>query len=698
MQSGAGTNAGADGGARTNAAADDGRPVWRKLSPRERRILEKNGSTADNWDNLLVTDNFVPAAIRRCVFSGKNRIGDHTKTHLVYKGLRLPVGISDSMIISCDIGSNAAIHNVGYLSGYTIGTGVILFNIDEMTAVDRSDDEDSTGNFVWAAVANENGGRSVVLFSGMTTADAFLWSQNRNRPILQENLLKMTAPVARPGGNRSNTIGNDSVIKSCRVIENIEIGDSAYISGANKLKDLVVRSTVEAPTTVGEGVELEGGSIDIGCKIGNGVNAVRFCLGTNATLDHGARFIDSILGDNGKVFCCEVASSLLYPFHEQHHNNSFLIASTVQGQSDIGAGATLGSNHNSRAADCELFARRGFWPGLCANVKFPSRFASYCLLVKGSYPAELNIPLPFTLVSNNNKENKLQLYPGYWFMHNMYGLGRNSWKLMTRDAKLNDRLSFEYDYLAPDTIEELLSGLEILELWSDRYEDSHGHSVDQPTGFDSIGGPLYMDADGVERSSRGIIVLNVSGGYSAFREIIHYYCVRTLLRFMEARHCGTFDTLVETLGHVQRTAWVNLGGQLVTDDDYKTLLTEIENGTVASWSDVHRFYRECAKTYPLKKAAHALACLLSLHDTNTGSIDATRWRKWIEQSIEMQDQILAGTIKSRRQDFRDEFRKMMYQSDAEMVEVMGDPDDNAFIKFLEQETEEYKRLAQSFAV
>ena len=45
------------------------------------------------------------------------------------------------------------------------------------------------------------------------------------------------------------------------------------------------------------------------------------------------------------------------------------------GQSNIAAGATIGSNHNSRSADGEIIAGRGFWPGLCVSLKHNSKFS-----------------------------------------------------------------------------------------------------------------------------------------------------------------------------------------------------------------------------------------------------------------------------------------------------------------------------------
>ena len=45
--------------------------------------------------------------------------------------------------------------------------------------------------------------------------------------------------------------------------------------------------------------------------------------------------------------------------------------------------------------------------------------------------------------------------PGYWFMYNMYALARNSWKYEDRDKRTEKIQPIEYDYLAPDTINEM---------------------------------------------------------------------------------------------------------------------------------------------------------------------------------------------------------------------------------------------------
>lgn len=231
-------------------------------------------------------------------------------------------------------------------------------------------------------------------------------------------------------------IGDRTVIKNCKIIKDVWIGTDAYLKGANKLKNLTICSSSEASSQIGEGCEIVNGIIGVGCRIFYGVKAVRFIMASHSQLKYGARLINSYLGNNATISCCEVLNSLIFPAHEQHHNNSFLCAALILGQSNIAAGATIGSNHNSRSADGELIAGRGFWPGLCVSLKHNSKFASYTILAKGDYQVELNIPVPFSLVSNDVSKDQLIVMPGYWFLYNMYALARNAWKYVDRDSRI----------------------------------------------------------------------------------------------------------------------------------------------------------------------------------------------------------------------------------------------------------------------
>src|SRR5256885_15087051 len=275
------------------------------------------------------------------------------------------------------------------------------------------------------------------------------FGENKN---LKTRLRKFTNKRFDHGRGYYGKMGDRTVIKNCAIIKDVWIGSDAYLKGANKLKNLTINSSPEAKSQIGEGCELVNGIIGFGCRIFYGVKAVRFVMATNSQLKYGARLINSYLGNNATISCCEVLNSLIFPAHEQHHNNSFLCAALVMGQSNIPAGATIGSNHNSRAADGEIVAGRGFWPGLCVSLKHNSKLASFTIIAKGDYLFELNIPLPFSLVSLNIADDTLNVMPAYWFMYNMYALERNAWKYVDRDKRHDKFQLLESDYLAPDSI------------------------------------------------------------------------------------------------------------------------------------------------------------------------------------------------------------------------------------------------------
>jgi len=444
--------------------------AYRRLSTFELETLVRQNNTCSDWSEIFVADPFTPELIHNTYFSGFVRIGTLQRVSLEHHDLQLAAGISNSRIIACDIGDDCVISNCAYIAHYIIGDHCILIDNAEIHVSNHS--KFGSGNIIEGEgeevritidVMNESGGRAIYPFEGMTCADAYLWARYRDRADLMREFRRMTGDGFDPRRGRYGSIGAGSVLKSNGVIKDVAIGESAYIKGANKLKNLTIRSKEKARTQIGEGVELVNGIVGFGCKIFYGCKAVRFVMCDNSALKYGARLIHSVLGENSTVSCCEILNNLIFPFHEQHHNTSFLIASLVKGQSNMAAGATIGSNHNSRAPDGEIEAGRGFWPGLSTSVKHSSRFASFCLLGKGSYRYELDIPFPFCLVDNDYKKDRLILLPAFWWISNMYALMRNEKKFRARDGRFDRTLSIEYSPFAPDTAEEILAAMDMLE-------------------------------------------------------------------------------------------------------------------------------------------------------------------------------------------------------------------------------------------
>ena len=58
--------------------------------------------------------------------------------------------------------------------------------------------------------------------------------------------------------------------------------------------------------------------------------------------------------------------------------------------------------------------------------------------------------------------DRLVIMPGYWFLYNMYALARNSGKYESRDKRTFKNQFLEYDFLAPDSVNEIFDALELM--------------------------------------------------------------------------------------------------------------------------------------------------------------------------------------------------------------------------------------------
>lgn len=688
-------------------------PAWRHLRADELEQLVKSNNTADDWDNLLVTDEFDPGQIKNSSFFGLVRIGRMRNCILTHHDMQLPTGISNSVIVACDIGDDAAVHDVRYLAHYIIGSRCILANIDEMHTTNYAKfgngivkDGEPEKVRVWLDLMNETGCRKVLPFDGMIPADAYLWAKYRDDKKMLEKFKELTQKRFDSRRGYYGTVGDQCVIKNSRILKDVKIGPHCYIKGANKLKNLTIHSSPEEPGQIGEGVEMVNGIVGYGCHIFYGCKAVRFILGNNSNLKYGARLIHSFLGDNSTISCCEVLNNLIFPAHEQHHNNSFLVAAVVLGQSNMAAGATVGSNHNSRANDNEVQAGRGFWPGLCTSIKHSCRFASFVLLSKGDYPAEMDIPLPFSLLNNDVARDRLEVMPAFWWLFDMFALARNSWKFQTRDSRLRKVQKIEFDSLAPDTAEEMFHAMRLLEIWTGKArlrqegKPADGLSEDEIAriGRDLLGGdgrPMtHMEVLGekMEKSKRKVLLLKPWDGYQAYRQMLHYYAVKNLMAWMGANPSAGFAEMQSRLRGRRERHWANIGGQLIPAADVDRLRGDIGDGKLDSWDQIHQRYDQLWEKYPLEKQKHALATLCALY----GAEDLTgpQWTDALNHAVSIQEIIRDRVYDSRKKDYDNPFRQATFRNTEEMLAAIGTIEENDFVKQVREETEQFKKTVR----
>ena len=699
---------------------------WRSLSKTEIIVLEGAGCYARDWELVQVGKDFETGSdvrIQNCRFFGLVRIGTQGDGYLEHDGLRLPVGLYGSVFENCDIAVDVAIHNVGRLVYTRVETRAILFNVGEIITrpgarfgaglpVDGMMQDVKEG--MWINLANENGGRRVLPFPGMLEMDAWLWYKFRDDSALMECFAEMTRACGYAGKETCTVIGEGSVVEDCRILRDLRLGPATYIRGCNTLEDLSVGSSVEKPTKILGDCELKGGVLGQGCQVAHGVKAGNFVLCDYARLTRGARFSDSLLGSNSCVSCGEVLNSLMFGFHEQHHNNSFLCSAVIGGQANIAAGATIGSNHNSRVADGEIVMGRGFWSGLCVNLKHCSWFAEFCLIAKGSYPGELDVRLPFCLVSNSGDNKELHLRPGFWFRYNMYALVRNSEKWCIREKRDAREALVNYDWLAPDTVNSMRRARALIECWvrvcfdldsrqaardfieskvpdelvllremfmagrADAFASEYGELADMP---DSV---WLVDGHG-----RPVRLIQPARAWQDYGRMMRLYAVRVFAREWEKNGkiksggvfqdgLGWMDRLIDDSGEDEKSRdWVNLGGMVIPLQDVAWLKGEIKSGNLRSWDGVHMAYREIFERTSSCELSLAIMVLREMREQQPG-----RWKKadcFVSEAMETLEMVMDGVRSSRMKDYNACFRTVTFDSSDERDAVMGRFEDDEFI-------------------
>lgn len=692
----------------------------RNLTKEEIEILEKNLNTSEysDWKNVFVPlekDDFDLSLIRSSRFEGFVVLGRTKKAILKHHNLSLQVGIYNSILRNTILGNDCVIQNVSLIENYKLGDRVLLFNVNEITCAKNAKfgngyifngEKDSERK--WIGIANENDGRAILPFESIIPADAYLWSSNRDDCELLRRFVELTDAESavglqsasgaqnaadlqgvQPKQNTFGIIGNNVVIKNTFSIIDSKIGDYAYIKGASKIKNVTILSGEDEVSQIGEGVEMVNGIMNAGSHVFYQAVAVRFVIGRNCQLKYGARLLNSFLGDNSTVSCCELLNNMIFPFHEQHHNSSFLIASTVMGQSNIAAGATIGSNHNSRSPDGEIVAHRGFWPGLCSDFKHNSRFASFVLASKGSYQYELDVQYPFCLLApGDSPTSPVHILPAWWFMYDMYAIVRNRYKFAKRDKRFVKVQNIETNPFAPDSMQEVLFAIKrIIELTSSGLSLSRQDAKD----FLHQNPDSKMTVTDMQSQKKfGATIYKPVQGYKMYRKVLKYFCVQTLKEYCEQNNVELSTELVLKIKKYPLfTKWQNVGGQIIPDEKVQNLFELIKAKKINSWCEVHEFYNKCQVEYLNEKTRYAIFLLEELYSDKIENFSKAIFKDIANDVSVFAEEMYNSSVSSREKDFTDYYRAMVYKNKEEMQAVLGSVNNNDFLKELKLDTQKF---------
>ena len=289
----------------------------------------------------------------------------------------------------------------------------------------------------------------------------------------------------------------------------------------------------------------------------------------------------------------------------------------------------------------------------------------------------------------------------------MYALARNSWKYAKRDKRVTKVQNIEFDTYAPDSMEEAIAARKLLEIWtakallrseskdvaqySERQLRELGASLLE--GRESVVDSLKVLGEGMEKSSRPVVIRFPYKAYHAYGDMIIHYAMSNVMSYLQNnQHLSLMDLSSRLKGRRQRE-WVNMGGQLMPEQDVQRLRKDIREGKLSTWKQIHKRYDDIWKRYPKDKLRHAYLSLCFIFKTK--ALTEQDWLRAISEEQRIQDYICSQVRLTRLKDYENPFRRATYRNEDEMIAAIGTLDDNSFVKQMNSSREENLALLES---
>ena len=320
----------------------------------------------------------------------------------------------------------------------------------------------------------------------------------------------------------------------------------------------------------------------------------------------------------------------------------------------------------------------------------------------------MDIPLPFSLLNNNTHQDRLEVMPAFWWLYNMYALARNSSKYQQRDKRIHKNQHIEFEAFAPDTVEEILHGRHLLEVWTAKaYLRKQGKPVDNlttdelaETGKQVLSGnledveALHILGENMEKGKREVVIKKAWKAWRAYYDMLYHYAMKNLIAYMNSHPDATLADMHGELQGNRQADWVNLGGQLMPRTAVDQLREDIKTGVLNTWEAIHNRYDQLWAVYLLEKQRHAYAVLCAL--LNTQQLTAEHWQSSLDKAVSLQQFICDQVFESRQKDYDNYFRQITFKSTDEMLAAVGTIEDNSFIVQTREDTAAFIELVNQF--
>ena len=313
---------------------------YQHLTTQQIESLKANDCWAQDWNEILVTNDFNPKRCHRVQFYGWAKLGNSCGTVEITEGFVKNCGIYNATLRNVTIGNGCLIENIGnYMNNVTVGNGCYISNVSTI-------DTCGTPNYAQGhtiAVLNEVGDGNLLLLNELNSQLAALMVKHGDNKPLMEAIKRMVEQSVKASRPACSTIGNHVRVVNTGVIINTIIDDGCQICGVSRLSNCTISSTMENPIVIRTGVICENTIISGGSHLTGSVKLTDCFVGESCHLENGFTAASSVFFANRYMSNGEACAAFCGPFTVSHHKSSLLIGAMI---SFYNAGsATNFSNH-----------------------------------------------------------------------------------------------------------------------------------------------------------------------------------------------------------------------------------------------------------------------------------------------------------------------------------------------------------------
>lgn len=522
---------------------------YRQLDEKEIRQLEDNNCWAEDWQRVMVADDFTPNAVRNVTFYGDVKLGSFDKSIEVSKTFMRRTGVYNATLRNVTIGNNSLIENVGnYINNYVIGSDCYISNICTMETTEGA--TYGEGNII--SVLNEVGEGNVMSYHGLTSQIAALMVRHAGNNAFRTAIRRLVAEYIQRTTPDTGTIGNGVKIVNTKEVTNTVVYNDCEINGAARISDCTIMSSPEASVFIGTGVICENSIIAHGSSIINSVKMQDCFVGEACKLSNGFTAAQSVFFANSYMSNGEACAAFCGPFSSSHHKSSLIIGGMFSFY-NAGSGTNF-SNHAYKMGPIHYGTlERGSKTASGAYLLMPAHIGTFsvCFGKLMYHPDTRSLPFSYLIAYGDI----MYLVPG----RNLttVGLYRDIRKWPKRDmrSKQSRKSIVNFDWLSPFSVGEIIQGKEILE----RLREASGDNVS-----------TYNYHEYVIKTS-------------SLRKGIKYYdiALRIFMGAVLKRHA-----LVPPVSTVGTGKWNDLSGLLLPDSEEQQLVSDIADGTIESMDDI----------------------------------------------------------------------------------------------------------------